>query len=274
MNGRADTNGTSARAPADQSMLARITPIVLTYNEEPNLARTLSALDWARRVIVVDSFSTDDTLNIAAAFPNVVLVQRTFDDFAGQWNFALDLDALDSEWVLALDADFLVTGELRSELAALVPPAEVSGYRARFRYAIDGKPLRGSLYPPITVLFRREHARFRQDGHAYRVELARGETRELAQYLWHDDRKPLARWLRSQERYAAEEAEKLARSGLRELRWPDRVRRIPFAAAPLVLLQCLLLKGGLFDGRAGAKYAGQRALAELLITLELLDRRR
>jgi len=255
-------------------MLPRITPIVLTYNEEPNLERTLRALSWAPRVIVVDSFSSDATLEIAARFPNVALVQRKFDDFAGQWNFALGLDLLASEWVLALDADFFVTDELRSELSALTPSAEVSGYRARFRYVMDGKVLRGSLYPPITVLFRRQHARYRQDGHAYRVELASGRTHELAHYLWHDDRKPLSRWLRSQERYAAEEAEKLASAALTELRWPDRVRRVPFAAAPLVLLQCLLLKGGLLDGRAGAKYAGQRALAELLISLELLDRRR
>jgi glycosyltransferase involved in cell wall biosynthesis len=267
----ADASSETATRPA---MLSRITPIVLTYNEEPNLERTLRALAWARRVIVVDSFSTDGTLEIAARFPNVALVQREFDDFAGQWNFALGLDLLDTEWVLALDADFFVTDELRAELAELDPPAEVSGYRARFRYVIDGTVLRGALYPPITVLFRRQHARYRQDGHAYRVGLSSGQTHELAQRLWHDDRKPLSRWLRSQERYAAEEAEKLARASFAKLRWPDRVRRVPFAAAPLVLLQCLLLKGGLLDGRAGAKYAGQRAVAELLISLELLDRRR
>ena len=257
-----------------EGMLSRITPIVLTYDEEPNLERTLNALRWAPRVIVVDSFSTDRTAEIAARFANVELVQRAFDDFAGQWNYALGLDAIATEWVLALDADFLVTDELRDELATLDPPPDVSGYRARFRYVIDGTVLRGSLYPPITALFRRRHARFRQDGHAYRVELASGETRELAHFLWHDDRKPLSRWLRSQQRYAAEEADKLARSTFGELRWPDRVRKVPFAAAPLVVLQCLLLKGGLLDGRAGAKYAAQRALAELLITLKLLEKQR
>ena len=197
---------TSTATAAEPSMLSRITPIVLTYNEEPNLERSLRALSWARRVIVVDSFSNDGTLEIAARFPNVALVQRKFDDFAGQWNFALGLDLLTTEWVLALDADFFVTDELREELAELDPPNEVSAYRARFRYVIDGTVLRGSLYPPITVLFRRLYARYRQDGHAYRLELASGQTGELAQHLWHDDRKPLSRWLRSQERYAAEEA--------------------------------------------------------------------
>lgn len=253
-------------------MLNRITPIVLTYNEEPNLERSLHALRWARRVLVVDSFSTDRTLEIAARFANVHVVQRAFDTFAAQWNSALEGPAAGAEWVLALDADFVVTEAFSAELAALEPEPGVSGYRASFRYLLDGVELRGSLYPPITVLFRRERARYRQDGHAYRLELLGGEVRELTAHLQHDDRKSLARWLRSQERYASEEAHKLAQSSFAELRWPDRVRKVPFAAAPLVLLQCLLLKGGLLDGKAGAKYAAQRTLAELLITLKLLDR--
>lgn len=255
-------------------MLDEITPVVLTYNEEANLERSLNALRWARRVLVVDSFSTDGTLAIAARFPNVTVVQRAFDDFAGQWNHALALDEIASEWVLALDADFFVTDAVRDELAALAPAPGVHGYRARFRYVLGGKVLRGSLYPPITVLFRRAHACYRQDGHAYRVEVTGGEIAELTQSLWHDDRKPFARWLRSQERYALEEAAKLAQSRFAELRWPDRVRKVPFAAAPLVLGQCLLLKGGLLDGRAGMTYAAQRTVAELMISLALLDRGR
>jgi glycosyltransferase involved in cell wall biosynthesis len=251
-------------------MLDRITPLLLTWNEEANLARTLAPLAWAREIVVVDSGSTDATIEIARTHGNVRVIARTFDDFAAQWNAGLD--ALTSEWVLALDADYVLTDALVEELRRLAPPPEVSGYRVRFRYWVGGTPLRGSLYPPAIVLFRREVARFHLDGHCYRVALARGQTRDLAGQIGHDDRKPFSRWWQSQRRYATEEAAKLRVTPWRELRWPDRVRRVPFAAAPLVFAHCLVGKGGWRDGRAGFTYAGQRALAEALISARLLAR--
>lgn len=254
-------------------MLDRITPLLLTWNEAPNIVRTLDRLAWARRIVVIDSGSTDATLDILRARPNVEVLSRAFDDFATQWNFGLDaLDAPDAEWVLALDADYVLSEALVDELRSLTPSPDVAGYRASFRYCIDGKLLHGSLYPPAIVLFRRALARFQQDGHCYRVALASGDVRELTAPILHDDRKPFARWLQSQRRYAAEEAEKLRATPWRALRWPDRVRRVPFLAAPLVFGHCLVARGGWRDGRAGLAYAGQRAIAEAMISAKLLAR--
>jgi glycosyltransferase involved in cell wall biosynthesis len=250
-------------------VLERITPVVLTYNEAPNLARCLERLRWAREVLVVDSFSTDATLDIAARYPNVRVVQRAFDDFEHQLNHALDACGVDSEWVLVLDADYVVTEAVVDELRHLEPPRGVDGYRARFVYCVDGRPLRGSLYPPVTVLLRRGHARYYQDGHAYRVRVE-GEVRELSASMQHDDRKPLSRWYRSQLGYARQEARKLLRTPLAQLGWPDRVRRVPFASVPLAVGYCLLYRGCLLDGRAGLFYAAQRGVAESLISLAQL----
>ena len=252
-------------------MLDQITPLVLTYDEEPNLERTLSALRWAGEVIVVDSFSQDRTVEIARSFPNVRLLQRRFDDFVSQWSYGLSQVA--SPWVLALDADYLLTSELLAELAALRPEHEVSGYRASFRYCIDGVVLRGSLYPPSVALFRRGRARYIQDGHTQRLQVQTGHVIPLQHPLLHDDRKPRARWLRSQRRYARDEADKLARTPLRQLSWPDRVRTLPFAAVPLVALHVLFVKGVVRDGLPGLEYARQRATAEALISLAVLRRR-
>src|SRR5262245_783246 len=109
-------------------------------------------LHWAREVVLVDSFSTDETLEIARSFGNTRVVQRRLDQFDAQWAFGL-ASIPNAEWVLALDADYVLTPELVSEIAALAPEPEVSGYRTRFRYCMDGMPLRGSLYPASTVLF-------------------------------------------------------------------------------------------------------------------------
>src|SRR4051794_32813249 len=130
--------------PRMRDFTTDVTPLVLTRDEEPNIARTLAQLAWAREVIVVDSMSVDATVAIAQSFANVRVVQRTFDDLASQWNFALAQAS--TEWVLTLDADYYVPPEFLRELAAIEPPPNVSAYEAKFKYAVGGRPLRASLY--------------------------------------------------------------------------------------------------------------------------------
>src|SRR5437660_2875266 len=110
-------------------MLEIITPLILTYNEAPNIERVLERLGWAREVVVVDSFSDDETVEIASSFPQVRVVQREFDNHAAQWNFGLKNTGISSEWVLALDGDFVLTPEFVHELRELQPDAETNGYQ-------------------------------------------------------------------------------------------------------------------------------------------------
>ena len=65
-------------------MLDQITPLLLTYNESPNIQRILNKLDWAREIVVVDSFSDDDTPTILGNYPTVRMFQRRFDNHANQ----------------------------------------------------------------------------------------------------------------------------------------------------------------------------------------------
>jgi glycosyltransferase involved in cell wall biosynthesis len=249
-------------------MLEQITPLILTYNEAPNLARTLEPLRWAREIVVVDSFSDDETLAIAARFSQVRVFQRKFDVMERQWNYALQETGIQSEWVLALDADYVVTPELVEELKALAPPPDVSGYQARFTYCIGGRPLRGSAYPPVTVLYRRNKAVYCQDGHTQRV-IVTGEVRDLQAHIRHDDRKPLSRWFRSQDAYAQQEADKLAQAT--SPGFNDRLRRLRWLAPFLVFFYCLFVQRNILDGRAGLFYAFQRMLAETMLSLRLLE---
>ena len=249
-------------------MLDRITPLILTYNEAPNIARALGGLEWAREIVVVDSFSDDETAQIATTFPNVRMVLREFDCHRDQWEFGLKETGISTPWVLALDADYVVTEELLSEIKTLQPQNSTAGYRAKFIYCINGKKLRSGIYPPVTVLYRRASATYVQDGHTQRVALD-GEIKDLNVPLLHDDRKPFRRWFNSQSRYTELEAQKLLATDPHELEFADRLRRWRFIVPPAMLIYCLVVRGGILDGWAGFHYAFQRAMAELMLSHRL-----
>lgn len=250
-------------------MLDSITPVVLTYNEVPNIERTLEALRWARHVLIVDSGSNDGTQQVAGRFPNVTIVERPFDTHAGQWNFAITHPSVATEWVLALDADYLLPASFVEELSSLDPGESVSGYRAGFRYLIFGAALRASLYPPLVLLFRRARGTYLEHGHRMVLDIP-GAIVPLRSRVDHDDRKEHSRWYKSQERYASLEASRLRSTPWRDLRRRDIVRRAVVLAPWLVPLYCVFVLGLWRDGRAGWRYVRERTTAEWLIARELL----
>ena len=245
-----------------------ITPVVLTWNEAPNLGRCLNALRWAREVVVVDSGSTDETEAIARSHPNVRWMTRPFDDHTSQWNFGLD--AVTTEWVMSLDADYVTPSTLEAECEAL-PDGPTAWYGA-FRYVIHGHPLSASLYPPRALLFKKSACRYKQDGHTQLLKI-RGEAGQLQSVFDHDDRKSLARWLSSQYKYAELEAAKLMSGDHGDLRIQDRLRQW-IVPAPLVTLgYTLFIKRTILDGWPGIYYTLQRVMAELMLSLCLAERK-
>lgn len=248
----------------------QITPVVLTYNEEPNLARCLGRLAWADRVVVVDSFSTDRTKDLCRSYRNVEFIQRAFDDHTQQWNFGID--ATETPWVLALDADYVLGRGFEEELATLNPAEDADAYKAGFRYLIGGRPLRACLYPPRAVLFRKDRCRYVQDGHTQLLKIP-GKCNQLTTLIDHDDRKPLTRWFASQDKYAMLEAQKLANAPAETLRLQDKLRRSMFAAIPATLIYTLLVKRTILDGWPGWFYALQRTVAEIMLALRLLEQK-
>jgi glycosyltransferase involved in cell wall biosynthesis len=251
-------------------MLDQITPLLLTLDEECNISRSLQWLSWAREVVIVDSYSTDGTVEIAEQFPNVRVVRNKFCSHSQQWDFGLKETDIRTEWTLALDADFILTEAVIKEIEGLRPAEDVAGYSVSFKYCIEGKALKGAVYPPVTVLFRRSLARYVQDGHTQRLQL-KGNVLNLINPILHDDRKPLHRWLSSQTRYMRLESNKLLESSFSALSIQDRVRRCIVIAPIAVFFYCMIFQRNIFDGRAGLFYALQRSFAELLLSLYLLD---
>ncbi|MEL6224751.1 MAG: glycosyltransferase family 2 protein [Cyanobacteria bacterium J06627_8] len=249
-------------------MLESITPLILTYNEAPNIRRTLNQLTWASRIVVIDSYSTDATPDILKRYPQVEIIQREFLSFADQCNFGLT--QIRSEWVLSLDADYVLSDDLIHRLKELKDNSAIDGYSTPFKYCVFGKPLRGTLLPRRTVLYRTAKATYQEDGHAHRVQVE-GATALLAEHIYHDDRKPLSRWLWAQDRYMVLEVKKLQATPASELSWGDRIRQQKVLAPFVILVYCLILKGGILDGWRGWYYAFQRMLAELLLSIKLIE---
>jgi glycosyltransferase involved in cell wall biosynthesis len=247
-------------------MLDLITPLILTRDEEANIGRTLAQLAWAHEVVVVDSLSGDDTVNIARRFANVRVVPRAFDAHDRQWSFGVE--QVTTPWVLTLDADYFVTEAFIREIALLQPPPDLAGYEATFVYAIDGRPLRSALYPPRAVLLRKGAFEFWQDGHTQRVRVL-GRIERLRTPLIHDDRKDLRRFIERQRTYMRQEAAKLRATRWGALPMQGRIRKLRVIAPLATLVYTLIVKRAVLDGRAGLRYAFERFLAEGILSVEL-----
>jgi glycosyltransferase involved in cell wall biosynthesis len=248
-------------------MLDRITPVLLTYNEEANIARTLSHLMWAREVIVVDSGSTDRTLADIAKFPNVRVLNRRFDTHANQWRFAVEETQIATDWILRLDADYEVSDALAAELAQLDPNALVGAYRIVFDYAVFSRRLLSSLYPPNTILLRRGCFSVSDKGHTEVWEV-NGPVRTLCSRIIHDDWKSTEQWLGGQVRYMQRELDWMRARNNGLARW---LRLRPPLMPIAVFLYCLFGKGLLLNGRAGIFYSLQRMVAEAVLSLMVLE---
>lgn len=246
-----------------------ITPLILTYNEEKNIGRTLDCLKEFSRILVIDSFSDDRTLKIMEQYRNVSIFQRKFDTHTEQWNYGLE--QAETEWVFALDADYEVPDEFIREIKELTPSEECKGYENSFKYVIHGKKLIGCLYPSRICLFRKKYAKYYQDGHTQRIQIE-GHVSKISSYILHHDRKTMKRWIDNQIQYSEREVVHLLSKNPQELRLVDRFRKKLVVMPLLVVPYCLIFKGVAFNGVAGWKYALERALAEIIISLMLMEK--
>jgi glycosyltransferase involved in cell wall biosynthesis len=242
---------------------AAVTPVVLTYNEEPNIGRCLDALRWAKRVVVVDSGSTDATGAIVERYPNAVLLHRPFDDFKQQTDFGIA--HADTEYVLPLDADMMVSPALLDEIDGPFLGGGYAGGLLRFDYRIVGRSLLGSLYPAQYRIFRRSAGTVIQVGHGHTFAVE-GLAYTFEARLCHDDRKSVDRWASSQIGYSRSEHARMAGAPPRSLK--DRLRRLglmPLAGGAVAYVRA----GGPLRGRAALCYAYERVVFECLLAMRL-----
>jgi glycosyltransferase involved in cell wall biosynthesis len=132
----------------ENSEAVPVTVIIPTFNEARVIGRCLGSVSgWADEIFVVDSYSTDETLEIAEQH-GAQVITHVYEGGPDQWRWILANVPFRNEWLLALDADYVVTPELRDAIAQELPSSSVDGYYVRHRQMFRGRALRhGGMYP-------------------------------------------------------------------------------------------------------------------------------
>lgn len=243
--------------------------LILTKNEEPNIRRVLDKLTWVDRVVVLDSYSDDRTIEIVQSFDNIELKYRKFDSFAEQCNHGIDL--MDSKWILSLDADYVLTDEFIAETREFISlDNKFVAYDSKFEFLIFGEKLLRNNTTPRPVLFKKNFGKYYNDGHAHRLKVD-GEVGNYKSKILHDDRKSLSRWLSNQDRYSIKECNKLSSSSYFDISFNSRIRKNKILAPFFVFFYSLFVKGLILNGWAGWHYTLQRTMVEMLLALRLIE---
>ncbi len=276
--------GQRASTPVDLAV------VILTFNEEVNLGAALDSVKgWAREVFVVDSNSTDGTVDLALAraADGVRVVQHAFESYSAQWNWALTRLPISSAWTLKLDADERVTGDLRTELQERLAAADedVGGFFVRYHLFFMGRALRWGGYSGTYLLrvWRTGKAAF-EDREVNEHALVGSRTERLRSFFEHRDHKTLTDWLDKQNRYTSMEARSALEGNLtggvkpRLFGTPDQRRmwlKRLHAHVPgchlLYFLYLYVLRLGCLDGHAGFRLAFLRANVFYWIDLKKLE---
>jgi len=245
-----------------------LTAVILTWNEEENIARTLSRLNWLEKIIVVDSMSTDKTIELIQSFHNTEIHTRKFDTHATQWNYGVSI--CNSEWVLSLDADYILPDAFIEEIKQNILRTDADAFYANFDFVVFGKALRGNNTTPRAVLFKKDKCNYYDDGHTQRLHID-GKAQSFKNKILHDDRKPLSRWLYNQGKYSLKETVMLMQRSNESLPLTGRLRKRKIPAPIFIFFYCLFYKRMILNGWRGWHYTLQRTLAEILISMRLTE---
>lgn len=267
-----------------------VSVLIMTFNEEENLPACLASVAWSDDVVVLDSYSTDRTVEIAEA-AGARVVQHRYDNESGQRMFGLTRIPFRNAWVYTPDADELTPDDLRDEMLAIAAdPARPEAYfKARYRNMFMGRWIRhASLYPTwITRLVRPDRVRLEREVHS--VCIADGPEGLLTGHFVHYSfNKGMHAWFDKHNRYSTVEAQlatsappkpvRLAEllSSRAELRRPALkalASRMPFRST-LRFLYMYVLRGGFLDGWPGYVYCRLISGYEFMIALKTEELRR
>ena len=225
-------------------MESRLTIIIPTFNEERNIREAFACANWADEVMVVDSFSTDGTPEIARELGARVL-QHEYVNSATQKNWAIPQAS--HHWVMVLDADERITPELRDEIREFLNnPGADRGMRIFRANHFMGKPIRYSGWQDDSVLrvFPRDTGRY-VDREVHADAVVDGPVRIARAKLLHNTFESFTQYMRKFDQYTTWAAGDRAKR-------TRKVTAVHLAGRPLWrFFKQYVLRGGILDGRPG-----------------------
>lgn len=263
-----------------------VTVVVLTRDEERNIARCLASVAWAGQSVVIDSGSVDDTVPVAHRM-GADVVEQAWLGFSAQREFALRLEEIRHDWVYFVDADEWASPQLAAEIAARLRAGDCAGFTHRLRLVFMGTWIRhcgwyqGSW---VVRLVDRRHSKY--DGSLVGERACvDGPVGRLTHDIVDEDRKGLASWLHKHVRYAELEQCKRGqpvplRERVHRFRSRDRADTRPLSriilkdllfpavpAKPLAIFTYMyVIRLGLLDGRAGLRFCFFHAWYQAAVT--------
>lgn len=232
--------------------MLNLSVILITKNEAENIRACLESVGWADEIVVVDSGSTDETVEIAREFTGKVYLHPDWPGFGPQKNRALDYAT--GDWVLSIDADERVTPELHAEIESVLTDTGAIAYRIPRLSSFCGRFMRHSGWRPDYVLrlFRRDMGRFSEAQVHESVEV-RGEVKNLQCDLLHYSYRDFDDVLAKLNLYSSASAKQMA----------ERGKRGGLATAILhgawAFFRTYVLRAGFLDGREGFMLAVMNA---------------
>ncbi len=192
-----------------------LTAIILTLNEEKHLPDCLASLQWADHVIVFDSFSTDNTCDIATEY-GAQVIQHKFENYAAQRNAALN--TVTTGWVFFVDADERITADSQAEIQTTIAAnhSKVGWWLPRHNYIFEKLTLHAGWYPDYQLrLVRREHASYDPERHVHELVDLDGDAGYLTKPLVHINYETVPEFIEKQHKYTKYDASILFQEGQR-----------------------------------------------------------
>jgi hypothetical protein len=252
----------------------KITPLIVTYNEELNIYNNLKQLINFKKVLVFDQFSKDKTTKIIKKFKNTFVIKVKPQEITKKYNQILLSSKIKTNWIILLSADHILTKKFKNELKNLNLD-EYNCCKYGFEYIVKNKKI-NSIYPPVNYFFNKKIFKFKNEGHSVFINL-KNKKKAIKQYYFknkilHNDKKPIDRFYYSQLPYAKQQLNFILKK--KNIRFIDKIR-LRFVFTPLlVFIYTYIFKLTFISSKRGLFYAYQKLLYETVFQLNLLERKK